>query len=522
MSAFTDASLLVETTAGTVRGAVDGATHRWLGIPYAASTAGANRYRAPKPREPWDGVRDALEFGDVAPQEQTRLIPLPVGLQISEDCLNLNVWAPATPRADGSPRPVMVWVHGGAYFIGFSAQPVYNGRSLVEHGDVIVVTLNYRLGALGFLDFSAWASDEHPFDSNLGLSDIIAALEWVRDNIASFGGDPQCVTLFGESAGAGCVTTLLTAPRAEGLFHRAIAQSSPATSVYGPERATGVAREYLRLLGVSEVDAPRELREIDAVTLAGCTQKLLNSVALSAPGTVAFAPVVDGDLVPEYPVEVFRAGRSHPVPLIIGTNHDEAALFKLMKSPLMPISESTIHEMFEQVSRDNPDMPVLPELEDHIVAAYPDFPKQKGAMEISRDAGFRMPSIWVAEAHSRVAPTWMYRFDQAPPLLRLLGIGASHATELAYVFGTLPGKVRNMDIAFRLGGLTEAKEISARMQTRWLQFARAGNPETTELEWPGYEVPDRTTLLINRVDALANDPEGDVRAAWGEQVLGYR
>lgn len=526
MAAFTDDSLIVDTTAGKVRGARDGSTNRWLGIPYAAAPVGPLRYRAPQPVTPWVGVRDALSFGDAAPQEPTKVIPLPAGVSIDEDCLNLNVWVPERVANDHKPRPVMVWIHGGAYFIGFSAQPIYNGRDLAENGDVIVVTLNYRLGALGFLDFSSFSQGSNTFESNLGLRDIIQALQWVRDNIAAFGGDPNDVTLFGESAGGGCVTTLMTVPSAAGLFHRAIAHSSPATSVYKPERARDVALAYLDLLGVSPADAPQKLRELDAITLASVTTKLLNHVATTSPGTVAFTPIVDGDLIPDYPVKTFRAGKQTRIPLVIGTNHDEAALFKMMKSPLMPITESSITRMFTDVAAEDPK---LAGLEPGVIAAYPSFPKQKGAMQISRDAGFRMPSIWVAEAHSKVAPTWMYRFDAAPPLMKLLGLGASHGTEIPYAFGTLPQKVSNKRaVIFRLGGLKTAWKISRRMQAHWLSFASSGDPATTHpdedvmMPWPRYELPERRTLIIDTVDRVEADPDGVTRAAWGEHVVGFK
>ena len=526
MSAFTDDSLIVQTSAGTVRGARDGATNRWLGIPYAAAPVGDLRLRSPQPPVPWEGVRDALAFGSAAPQEPTKVIPLPVGVHIDEDCLNLNVWVPERVENDHKPRPVMVWVHGGAYFIGFSAQPIYNGRSLAENGDVIVVTLNYRLGALGFLDFTSLATPEAPFESNLGLRDVIQALRWVKENIAAFGGDPNDVTLFGESAGGGVVTTLMTVPSAQGLFHKAIAHSSPATSVYGPERARGVALAYLDLLGVSIYEAPTQLRELDAVAMAGVTTKLLNHVATTSPGTVAFAPVVDGDLITDYPVKLFRAGKAAKIPLIIGTNRDEAALFKMMKSPLMPITKPSIDEMFELVGADNP---ALLGIEPTVTAAYPEFPKQKGSMAISRDAGFWMPSVWVAEAHSRVAPTWMYRFDQAPPLMKLLGIGASHGTEIPYAFGTLPAKVSERNgLIFRLGGLRLARKISRRMQAHWLSMATTSDPHTTDpdtgtvMVWPRYDEALRATLLIDATDTIVNDPNSAQRTAWGERVLGFK
>lgn len=525
MGAFSDDSLIVETTAGKVRGSRDGLTNRWLGIPYAAPPVGELRFRSPQPVSPWAGVRDALGFGHAAPQEPTKVIPLPAGVTIDEDCLNLNIWVPERVEGDHSPRPVMVWLHGGAYFIGFSAQPIYNGRSLAESGDVIVVTLNYRLGALGFLDFSSLSTGSDVFESNLGLRDIIQALDWVKENIAAFGGNPGDVTLFGESAGGGCVTTLMTVPRARGLFHKAIAQSSPATSVYGTARARKVAEAYLDLLGVSIAEAPTRLRELDAVTLASVTTELLNRIATSAPGTVAFAPVVDGELITDYPVKLFRAGKEMNIPLIIGTNHDEAALFKMMKSPLMPITEASVTRMFADVATENPK---LTGIEPDIIGAYPKFPKQRGSMEISRDAGFRLPSIWVAEAHSKHAPTWMYRFDQAPPLMKLLGLGASHGTEIPYAFGNLPVKNHKQALLFRLGGIKVAVKISRRMQARWLAFAVAGNPETTNpldgsfMPWPQYDETHRATLIIDQTDRIELDPDGATRVAWGERVVGFK
>ena len=197
-------------------------------------------------------MRDCREFGPIAPQGQSPAVPIDRAFKIDEDCLSINVWA---PRPDATPRPVMVWIHGGAYCLGSAAQTIYDGRHLAETGDVVLVSFNYRVGALGFLDLSAFSTADTVFESNCGLRDQIAALEWVRDNIDAFGGDPSAVTVFGESSGAGSITTLMTCPSAEGLFHRAIAQSPPATSVYGAERAKTVAERFLELLSIDPEDA---------------------------------------------------------------------------------------------------------------------------------------------------------------------------------------------------------------------------------------------------------------------------
>jgi para-nitrobenzyl esterase len=517
--------LVVETTSGAVRGIFRQGLRSWRGIPYAAPPVGPLRFRSPHAPEPWAGVRDAIDFGHAAPQHENKAITLPEGVTQSEDCLTLNVLAPA----DGSiPRPVMVWIHGGAYFAGSSAQPLFDGTHLVAGGDVVFVAMNYRLGALGFLDFTSFndagrnapdtsATDAASFESNLGLRDILAALEWVQHNIAAFGGDPGNVTLFGESAGAGCVTTLLTSPAASGLFHRAIAESSPATSVYSAERAARVARRFLALAGVAETE-PQRLRDLPVETLNQAAFDLVGSVSAENPGTLAIAPVVDGDVVPLHPIKAYREGRQLAVPLIIGTNHDEASLFKLMKSPLMPITSTSVHAMFEQIAAERPD---LVGTEAQVESAYPRFPRRSTPAEVSRDAGFRMPSIWLATAHSRVAPTRMYRFDHSPPLLKLLGIGATHGAEIAYVFGTL--KIAKKDFSFDLGGLAEARRVSAAVQRRWLGFAATGDPggDTDAPEWPLYDETARATLVIDHGERVVDDPDAAIRTAWGDEVIGF-
>ena len=307
---------VVDTDAGPVRGIDDGQVRAWKGIRYAAAPEGQLRWRAPRPPERSTEVVDALEFGAISPQPKSP-IPLGTGAHASEDCLFLNVWTPSGV-ASGAAKPVMVWVHGGAYIFGAASQPLYDGRVLATRGDVVVVTLNYRMGAFGFLDLTGFEGPQR-FDSNLGLRDVLRALEWVRDNIAGFGGDPQNVTLFGESAGAGIITTLLTAPAAAGLFAKAIAQSSPATSVYDRSRAHTVAQLVLDRVGAT-ID---EARAVPVDALVEASAHVFDHVPTATPGTLAFAPSVDGDLVPDYPVKLAREGRSHPVPLLIsGPNCD--------------------------------------------------------------------------------------------------------------------------------------------------------------------------------------------------------
>jgi para-nitrobenzyl esterase len=431
--------------------------------------------------------------------------------------LRVNVWASADTRP-GDAKPVMVWLHGGAYVLGSASQPLYDGRRLVSGGEVVVVTVNYRLGALGFLDLSSFNTARRRFDSNIGLHDVLAALRWLRDNIAAFGGDPQRVTLFGESAGAGIVTSLLVAPAAEGLFAGAIAQSSPATSVYDRERARRVADSLLDKLRMAPSDADR-LPDLPLAAILAASHEVFDEVPVRNPGTLAFVPIVDGDLLHDYPVRLAQEGRSHPVPLIIGTNRHEAALFRLMRSPLMPITPHAITSMFTQIAAEQPDLQ-LP-TEEQIGSAYSGIRRRARPLSIATDAGFRMPSVWLAEGHSGVAPVYLYRFDYATPLLKALLVSAAHATELPYVWGNLGAP---KDPTLKLGGVKTAKAVSKRLRTRWINFAAQAKPAgpAGEPDWTPYRETDRACLVINKRDALVHDVDARIRAAWGSEVVSFR
>jgi para-nitrobenzyl esterase len=509
---------LVETVYGPVRGSDDGRVTAWKGVRYAAAPTGDLRWRAPEPPATWTTVADASQFGPVCPQPVDPRIPIDLGAPQGDDCLTLNVWA-SSDTSGGDRKPVMVWIHGGAYILGSANQPLYDGRVLASGGEVIVVTVNYRLGGLGFLNLSEFNTPRRRFDSNLGLRDVLAALYWVRDNIAAFGGDPDRVTLFGESAGAGIITTLLTSPAAEGLFCAAIAQSSPATSVYDASRAHGITRQVLDRLSLTTSDIDR-LRQVPTDAIVAASTDVFYEVPVSNPGTLAFAPLVDGDLVLDYPVKLAREGRSHPVPLIIGTNKHEAALFKWMKSPLMPITPQAINAMFTEIAAEQPHLNLPIDYETG--AAYSGLRGKARGMGVARDLGFRMPSVWLAEGHSAVAPAYLYRFDFATPMLRLLRIAAAHATELPFVWGNLVSSPK--DPTFKLGGLKTGRVVSERVRARWVNFATQGKPAGLpgEPEWLPYQEADRTSLLIGREDRAVSDIDTDIRATWGQQILSFR
>lgn len=535
--AATAVHCVTATPAGTFRGVIADGVRSWRGIRFAVAPTGDRRWRDPVAAPVPTGVVDATTYGPACPQKSNPAVPLGPDAVMDEDCLVLNVWAqdpvPAVGDAGAEQalsRPVMVWLHGGAYTFGSSSQPLFDATSLVTRGGVVVVTVNYRLGAFGFLDLAGLLPDGG-FDRNLALKDVLLALRWVQQNIAAFGGDPSRVTVFGESAGGGLVTTLLATPSAAGLFHRAIAQSSPASSMYGTDRAREVAARFVRELGIDDADAvatARALREASADDIVTAATTVYAAVPDEAPGTLAFAPVIDGDLLPEAPAEALRAGRGLPVPLMIGTNKDEASLFKFMKSPLIPITDARIRQMFADMAADNPTIE-LPSVE-QVHGAYENVRQRAMGLGIARDIGFRMPTLWIAEGHSTVAETYLYRFDHAAPFLRLIGLGATHATELPYLWGNLsggPGAAK--DPTFRLGGHRAAEEISERMQERWTAFAHCRTPDAAPASgaptWPAYSTGadgERATLVIERQDAVVSDLDGPLRAAWGDDVLDFR
>jgi para-nitrobenzyl esterase len=533
--------LEIRVSGGLVRGVSERGIRAWRGIPYAAAPVGPRRFRAPVPADPWPGVRDAAEFGPVATQSHKgQFIGAHPRIPQSEDCLNLNVIAPDAPVDDGALRPVMVFVHGGAYSVGSSRENPRQGEGLVRRGGIVYVSINYRLGALGYLDFTRYSTPERPFESNLGLRDQVAALAWVRANIRAFGGDPDAVTLFGESAGGNAVTTLMTVPAAAGLFQRAIAQSAPPNAVYPPALTAEWAATFVGILaeqtvgapagdlvhpaeqhpaeqtpaeqtpalqpvdsGLSDSEAVRLLLGADPARLAGATTTLTVRSPDRYPGTIPLCPVIDGDLLPERPLDAFRDGRAHRIPLIIGTNEREGSLFS-GRIDILASTPPRMRAVFANTKK---------KAKKALKALYPGMPAPRAALDFGGDYSFWYPSVKVGERHSRYAPVYFYRFDAAPRLLRRMGLDATHGLELFPLFDRLDGWFgRGMTV---LGGRRAFKAIGSRMQGWWLGFARTGVPDAA---WPGYTETDRLTRIIDTRDRIESDPQAERRIAWGKFV----
>jgi para-nitrobenzyl esterase len=490
-------TIRAQTAAGTVEGFTRDGVNRWRSIPYARPPVGRMRFRAPQPAQAWSGVRHCHGFTGCAPQ-QRRYTLLGVGRYqpMSEDCLTLNVVTPEAPSAE--PLPVMVFVHGGGYILGSSATPLYDGAALARRG-CVYVSVNYRLGALGCLDLSSLSTPDITIDSNLYLRDLVLALQWIRDNIARFGGDPNEVTIFGESAGACITSTLLAVPAAEGLFARAIAESPAAGLVRSEEISAEFAKRFVSLLDVDTEDPAEALLRVPAAQLVQAQHQLIDQGMESRLGAFPIGPVTGDDILPIDPVEAMRTGRAHPIPLIVGTNAEEGRLFtRFLK--LLPTNKLMIEELLADTE---------PDARERITAAYPDYPSASACIQLGGDFAFSSAAWQIAEAHSTHAPTYLYRYDYAPRTLRWSGLGATHATELLAVFDVY--RTRFGALLTAAADQRTALRVSDQVQRRWRSFSRTGVPGD---DWPLYNSADRAVMVFDRKCRVEFDPHPDRRMAW--------
>lgn len=479
---------VVKTTAGEVRGEVTDGVARYLGIPYAAAPFGEHRLRAPAPVVNWEGVRDALEHGPTAPAPG---YPAPVDTILpavhipGEEILNVNVWAPEGNR---SGLPVLVWIHGGAFINGSNSIPSYDGTAFARDG-VVLVGVNYRLGVEGFLHLP----DAVP---NRGLLDQVAALEWVRDNIAAFGGDPGSVTVFGESAGAMSVGALLAMPAARGLFRRAILQSGAGQHALSAATAGRVAGYAADVLGVEPTReafaavAPERLVEV---------QKTLSADSAGRPDPVrwgeitangmVFEPVVDGAVLPQMPIEAIAAGAGADVEIMVGTNRDEHLLF------LVPtgIVDAATRPMLAAAAAGYrlPDGAL-----DRYRALRPGASPGRVLGDVMTDWFFRIPAVRLAEAHG----AHVYEFDWASTAFGGK-LGACHALELGFVFDTLAD-------SGGLTGPTPPQALADAMHRAWVAFASTGDPG-----WVPYGAERAVQVFGDRVETVT-DPRSETRELW--------
>ena len=512
-------TLTVETRGGRLRGRVLDAGLYFGAVPYAAPPVGSRRLAAPDPAEPWSGVRDAVGPGPAAPQLAVgRLGPISrisrlVRGPMNEDCLTLNI---STPALDQRKRPVLIWLHGGAFVLGAGSTFLYDASSLVRKGDVVVVSINYRLGALGFLDLTQ-LSDRPDSPSNLGLRDQIAALEWVRDNIEHFGGDGANVTVFGESAGAMSIGALLAA--APTLFRRAILESGACTNVSTPSEAAYVARRFLDTVGLDANDLDG-LRSLKVETILDAQRSVLLGSSARV-GRLPWQPSVDGDLLPQQPSTLLETSGPEHREVLIGTNRDEWKLFTSAAIALRAMGFAELERRIERLLERN-ETKAVRKSASVAAALYRDITRSRGSRQTAYEAWvafrtddyFRIPAIELAESLAIAGgKCFMYRFDFPIPAFRH-ALGACHAAEVPLVFGTQHAPwLRPIYL-----GSKKADRLSAEIQEAWLSFARSGVPEdSVATAWPIYEIKDRATRILTASGSdqpVVLDPEAEARRFW--------
>ncbi|MGA4846035.1 carboxylesterase/lipase family protein [Streptomyces sp. G5(2025)] len=508
-SEFPGRAPTVVTTSGAVRGEHlgDRGVRRFLGIPYAADPVGELRFRPPVGPARWNGVRDCVTVSPAPPQGGDPLLENVVGYERiatgEAGCLTVNVWTPSTMGR----RPVMVWVHGGGYVQGRGLQVWTDGARLAERHDLVVVSLNYRLGALGWLYVPRLLGPEYAQSANLGLQDQIAALGWVRDNIGRFGGDPGSVTVFGESAGGGSVAMLLGAPAARPLFHRAILQSAPARMTRTAEEAARVAEAFMvALRGKAGRDA--DVRTATAGQLLAAQNELLSRHPFDR---LPFVPVVDGAVLPVPPVRALRNGACAHIPVLAGTNEHEGRLFAGLGPAVRPeVFEAALSAAFPAPERAARARAVYEAHEGPAGTA----PTESMAALIT-DVLFRAQTDALLDAHAAGGGTaWSYLFRETTPALGG-GLGAAHTLEIPYVFDVLDGPGLRSWV-----GDEAPQPLADAMSEAWAHFARHGTPASALLPpWPRFDPARRPTMILGGPEGthVADDPLPDRRRLWRQE-----
>jgi para-nitrobenzyl esterase len=523
---------LVETTAGKVEGSFEHGVHVFRGIPYGAPTGGRARFKRATPPAPWTGVRSATDYGPTAPQVSHHLeaggaqegdaglvgqfAQLIAGLAgdepaQSEDCLVLNVWTSALDQ--NQKRPVMVWVHGGAFTTGTGSWPLYDGVPLAQRGDAVVVTINHRLGALGYLHLGELGAAEYADSGNVGMLDIVLALEWVRDNIESFGGDPSRVLVFGGSGGASKTSTLLAMPDAQGLFSRAGLLSGPLIRANEVAEATGTAERLLHRLELSPSDLGK-LHEIPFDRLVSeadlLGQPIESGLAAAAAGGafMPLQPTVDGLVLPQHPFDPAASPLAADVPAIIGSTRDDMTMMMLSLHWFGVLDDDGLSAMAEAMFGD---------LGKPIVAGHRRLAPIASPTEIACDLVTRRTmwagSIQWAERKSAggAAPVYLYRMDYETPAIGGT-IGACHGLDIPFAFN-------NYDRTPMAGDRPENEAMGVAMSEAFVRFAHDGDPNHAGLpSWPAYSENDRATMVFDVECTVVDDQDSDLRALYSEAL----
>jgi para-nitrobenzyl esterase len=504
--------VIAETAFGKIRGADNGGIKIFKGIPYGADTSGKNRFMAPAEPADWSGVRDALAYGHSAPQRDPAAPRSPGGLSVSgrelpdegEDCLVLNVWTPAVGSggSSGKKRPVMVWCHGGGFATGSGSSPDTDGTNLARRGDVVVVSLNHRLNVLGFADLSEFSSD-FAASGDVGMLDIVQALKWVRANISQFGGDPNTVTIFGQSGGGRKVETLLTMPSAKGLFHRAIVESGAAVRVVDRDVAVKNAEQLLAKLGIDPKNV-RALQQLPVEKIMAAYFAVTKDEPNVDPSYGGFSPAVDGKILPQHPFIPAASPISADVPMMIGNTRTEMTLFSMGDPAAFSLDDVGMRGRVKEILGER-----APTMIDLYQKLNPGATPSDIYFLIASDYRYGAPTILAAQRRAALGKgsVYLYYFTWESPV-QGGRLKSPHTMEIPFAFD-------NVKISARMtGGGEDAMALADKLSDTWIAFARNGDPNTPKLpHWPAYDAKDRATMVINNVSRVVNDPLKEQRIA---------
>lgn len=501
----------IETSTGKVQGAERDGIEVFKGIPYAAPPVGELRWRSPQAHPGWSGVLQATDYSPISWQsinEAGGVLSFDPNNkpELSEDCLTLNIWTPST---DSEKRPVLFWIHGGGFVGGSGSSLIYDGARLAQRGDVVVVSINYRLGALGFVNLAEVTGGRIPASGNEGLEDQVFALKWVRDNIERFGGDPSNITIFGESAGGMSVGALMAFPAAKGLFHKAIPQSGACHTAINLSQATNIAEKLMSKLGVSPNKDVQALIDMPASQITEQGQRLAaedNGVGM------IFQPCVDGNVLPKLPIDSVKQGSADDVAVLAGATRDEWRLFVSMTPGIANMTEDQLRSQLQNDPQ-NDLSPMIEPYRDMLTSIGHDASPVAIHSAIQSERAFRIPAIRLAEAMSdRGCDTYEYLFTVESPAMKGI-LGSCHAIDIGYVFGS---HTANKGTSTFFGGEDEHKQLAETVMDTWLSFARTGRPNDPLTDWQPYDRENRSTGVFGLPATVENDPYGEVRALWDQ------
>jgi len=487
---------IVKTKNGQVEGFLEDEVYKWFGIPYAKKPTGELRFRNAQPVENWEGIIKANKMPN-KPLQPVFFVQNE-NVHKSEDCLYLNIWSKDTKKK----KPVVVWIYGGAFIMGESSLNMYDGTAFAQD-DVVFVSFNYRVGILGGLDLSIYSNDKIIFDSNNIISDQVQALKWIHDNIEAFGGDPDNVTIMGESAGGSSVIFLMTVPEAKGLFHKVICESGiPNCAVHREDTkpALDMMLEHLNL----SADNIEEINQKKPEELEEAVLWLLTNLTYKYPGMYLLGPTI-GNFITESPINAIKNGCAKDIKLLIGTNLDEATMFSAKENTCMCYDSEQIELMFKQNK-------ISEAKRKEILECYPKYPKREAILAINRDTNFTVHSSLVADYQSKYADAYMYRFDYSNILVKLLGLRAFHSSEIPFAFQTFD------KYEWKKFYMLTPKSVTTYFQnvfhTAWVNFIKTGDPnDKNNRVWPKYN-EKKEVYVINKKCHLECDPYRELKKVW--------